>query len=57
MAPPKGKSNMPAATATTLKKAAAGSKTTGETEADYPAAPVRMGLKIYGLLTYDKYTI
>ena len=57
MAPPKGKTKTPAAAAA-LKKAAAGSKTMGETESDYPsAAPVRVVSKTYGLLTYDKYAI
>jgi hypothetical protein len=57
MAPPKGKTKTPAAAAA-LKKAAAGSKTTGETESDYPsAAPVRVVSKTYGLSAYDKYAI
>jgi len=59
VAPPKGKPKMPAATAVTLKKkAAAGSKTTGETELDHlPAAPIRVVLKTYGLSTYGKYAV
>ena len=58
MASPKGKTKTPATTAATLKKAAAGSKTTGETESDYlPTAPVRVVLKTCGLLMYDKYAI
>jgi hypothetical protein len=57
MAPPKGKTETPAGAAV-LKKAAAGSKTTGEDESDYPpAAPVRVVLKTYGLLMYDKYAV
>jgi hypothetical protein len=57
MAPPKGKTKTLAAAAV-RKKAAAGSKTTGETESDYPpAAPVRVVSKTYGLLTYDKYAV
>ena len=57
MAPPKGKTKTPAATAA-LKKAAASSKTTGETESDYPpAAPIRVVSKTYGLSTYDKYAV
>jgi hypothetical protein len=57
MAPPKGKTKTPAGAAV-LKKAAAGSKTTGETESDYPpAAPVRVVLKTFGLLMYDKYAV
>ena len=47
MAPSKGKTKTPAAAAA-LKKAAAGSKTTGETELHYPsAAPVRVVSKTY----------
>ena len=58
MVPPKGKTKTPATAATALKKATAGSKTTGETESDYPsAAPVRVVSKTYGLLTYDKYAV
>ncbi len=57
MAPPKGKTKTPAVAAA-LKKAAASSKTTGETESDYPpAAPIRVALKTYGLSTYDKYAV
>jgi hypothetical protein len=57
MAPPKGKTKTPAAAAA-LKKAAAGSKTTGETKSDFPpSAPVRVVSKIFGLSTYDKYAV
>jgi hypothetical protein len=56
MVPPKGKTKTPATAATALKKATAGSKTTGETELDFPpSAPTRVASKTYGLSTYDKY--
>ncbi len=43
MVPPKGKTKTPATAATALKKAAAGSKTKGETESDFPpSAPARV---------------
>jgi hypothetical protein len=58
MAPPKGKIKTPAATAAALKKAAAGSQTTVETNLDFPpSAPVRVVSKTYGLLMYDKYAV
>ena len=60
MAPPKGTTKTPAAAAAALKKAAAAAskKTTVESKADYPpSAPVRVVLKTYGLLTYDKYAV
>jgi hypothetical protein len=58
MVPPKGKTKMPATAAAALKKAAAGSKTTGETESDFPpSAPTRVASKSYGNSTYDKYFV
>ena len=58
MVPHKGKTKTPATAAAALKKAAAGSKTTGETESDFPpSAPARVASKTYGLLTYDKYAV
>jgi hypothetical protein len=60
MAPPKSKTKTPAAAAAaaTLKKAAAGSKTEGETESDFPpSAPARVVSKTYGLSAYNKYAI
>ena len=59
MALPKGKTKMPAAATTALKKAAAaGSKTKGETESDYsPSAPIRVVSKTYGLSTYNNYAV
>ena len=57
MAPPKGKTKTPAAAAA-LKKAVAGSKTTVETESNYPpSAPIRVVWKTYGLSTYNKYAV
>ena len=58
MALPKGKTKTPAAATTALKKAAASSKTTGETESDYsPSAPIRVVSKTYGLSTYNNYAV
>ena len=60
MAPPpnKAKRKTPAATAATAKKAAAGSKTSGETDSDYPKEePIRVVSKMYGLDTYDKHAV
>ncbi len=57
MAPPKGETKTPAAAAA-LKKAAAGSKTTGETKSDFsPSAPIRVVSKTSGLSAYDKYAV
>ena len=56
--PPKAKRKTPAATATAAKKATAGSKTSGETDSDYPKEePIRVVSKMYGLDTYDKHTV
>jgi hypothetical protein len=58
--PPKPKRRTPAATAATAakNKAAAGSKTSGETDADYAKEePIRVVSKTYGLETYDKHAV
>jgi hypothetical protein len=56
--PPKPKRKTPAATATAAKKATVGSKTSGETDSDYPKEePIRVVLKTYGLKTYDKHVV
>ena len=55
---PKPKHKTPAATAAAAKKAAAGSKTSGETDSDYPKEePIRVVSKTYGLDTYDKHAV